>query len=268
LVGSGLLLLSVIRLEETNVIGPHDLMLACTIVILGLGYRWLSNPSIGAGIALGAVMGFGALSMTYVVPAAVCWLLAVSLAGKGWVAWDRTHLRISWIIPLVFAAAGIIVLVLWPPGVLKHAFLTDFRYYLNFWSHPTLVGATLVGDRIFEVTPRWVVIYWLAKLDAPILVCSVSIILVGFCRAFRGNGILSKQIYMAIFLAFFLATAVTAHIAGARNLLQFVGVLSVLGRECRVLIVTRRQLLQLDDELVDCFARNHAATLPVMRPIW
>jgi hypothetical protein len=221
LVGSSLLLFSVIRLEETNIVGPHDLMLACTLAILALGYHWLSYPSVRAGIVLGTVIGFGALSMTYVVPAALCWLLAVSLAGKKWVERDRTHLKVSWTIPLIFAITGVIVLILWPFGVLSHGFLKDFIFYLRF----TYIQPTLVGDQVFEVTPRWALLYWLAKLDAPIFVSSVSIILVSFWRAFRGDGILPKHVYLAVFLVFFFATAVMAHIAGARNILQFIGVL-------------------------------------------
>ena len=64
LVGSSLLLFSVIRLEETNLIGPHHLMLACTLAIVALGYQWRDKPTLQAAIGLGAVMGFGALSMT------------------------------------------------------------------------------------------------------------------------------------------------------------------------------------------------------------
>ena len=48
LVGSSLLLFSVIRLEETNIIGPHHLMLACTLVIAGLGYQWCERPTVQA----------------------------------------------------------------------------------------------------------------------------------------------------------------------------------------------------------------------------
>ena len=220
LAGSSLLLLSVIRLEETNILGPHDLMLVCTLGIVGLGYHWLDMPSLQTGMVLGAVMAFGAVSMTYVIPAALCWALAVTLSGGKWIALDRTHFRISWFVPVIFATAAIVALTLWPPGVLQHVIISDFKFYLKYPSHPTLVG-----DKIFEVTPLWAVVYWLAYLDAPILGFSISIILIALWKAFRSGRVSSKHAYLGICLAFFLATALTAHIAGARNLLQFVGVL-------------------------------------------
>jgi len=220
LVGSSLLLFSVIRLEETNVIGPHHLMLLCTLAIVGLGYQWRERPTLLAGIGLGAVMAFGALSMTYVIPAALCWALAVTLAGRGWIAWDRTHVRVSWSIPVMLATAAVIVVVLWPPGVLQHVVISNFRWYLHY-SH----AITLVGSRFVEAAPRSALVYWFANLDSPILVFSIFIILSGVWKAFKRGRLSSKHAYLAIFVAFFLATALAAHIAGARNLLQIVGVL-------------------------------------------
>ncbi|MCX6606142.1 MAG: glycosyltransferase family 39 protein [Acidobacteria bacterium] len=64
LVGSSMLLFSAIRVKETNIIGPHHLMLACLLAIVALGYHWRDRPTLRAGVGLGAVMGFGALSMT------------------------------------------------------------------------------------------------------------------------------------------------------------------------------------------------------------
>jgi dolichyl-phosphate-mannose-protein mannosyltransferase len=220
LVGSSLLLFSVIRLEETNIIGPHHLMLVCTIAIVGLGYQWRDKPSLQAGIGLGAVMAFGALSMTYVIPAALCWGVAVGLAGREWMAWDRTHFRVSWSIPVIAVTGAIVVVALWPPGVLQHVVISNFRWYLHYSHTPTLVG-----DRIFEVTPRSAALYWLAHLDAPILVFSVSIILSALWKGFKSGCLSSKHAYLAVSSAFFLATALAAHIAGARNFLQFIGVL-------------------------------------------
>jgi hypothetical protein len=95
LVGCSLLLFSFIRLEETYIIGPHHLMLACTLALAGLGYRWRDTPTPQAAICLGAVIGLGALSTTYVIPAALCWAMAVSLAGKDWFAWGRTHFKMG-----------------------------------------------------------------------------------------------------------------------------------------------------------------------------
>jgi Dolichyl-phosphate-mannose-protein mannosyltransferase len=220
LVGSSLLLFSVIRLEETNLIGPHHLMLACTLATITWGYQWRDKPTLQAAIGLGVVLGFGALSMTYVIPTALCWAVAVSLAGKEWIAWDRTHLKVSWSIPIILVTAAIVVVALWPPGVLHRVLLGDFRWYLHYPYHPTLVG-----DRIFEVTPRSAAAYWLAHLDVPIVVFSVFTISIALWRAFRGGHLSSKHIYLAVFLAFFLTIALVAHIAGARNLLLFIGIL-------------------------------------------
>jgi hypothetical protein len=220
LVGSSLLLFSVIRLEETNIIGPHHLMLACTLAIVALGYHWRERPAPLAAVALGAVMAFGALSMTYVIPAALCWAVAVSLAGTGWFGWDRTQFKVSWAILIILLTARVVVMVVWPPGILENAVEADFRAYLHFGYHPTLVG-----DRIFEVTPRWAALYWLAHLDAPILLFSVAILLIALWKAFGSGRLSSKHGYLAVCLAFFLAAALEAHLAGARNLLQFIGVL-------------------------------------------
>jgi hypothetical protein len=218
-VGSCLLLFSVIRLEETNIIGPHHLMLTCTLVIAGLGYHWRDTPTLHAAIVLGAVMAFGALSTTYVIPAALCWATAVSLAGREWITGGGKRFKLSWFLPITLATTIILVVALWPPSALQHVFVDDFLFYLQFSSHPTLVG-----DRIFEITPRSAAIYWLVNLDAPILVASMSIIFIALWKAFRNRQLSSKHVYISVFLAFFLSTALAAHMAGARNLLQLIGV--------------------------------------------
>jgi len=219
LAGSALLLFSVIRLEETNIIGPHHLMLVCTLLVVALGYEWRYRPTLGAALGLGVAMGFGAVSMTYAIPAALCWAMAVSVAGREWFILDRTHFKVSWQVPVLFATAALVVLVLWPQGVLHHAFLSDFNVYLHFPPFPTVVG-----DRI-EVAPRWAIVYWLAHLDAPILVFSVSIISVALWKAFRSGRLSSKHGYLAVCLAVFAATMLSAHLAGPRNMLQFIGAL-------------------------------------------
>jgi hypothetical protein len=217
--GSSLLLFSVIRIEETHILGPHHLMMVCTLSILGLGYQWRDRPTPQAALVLGAVMAFGGLSMTYVIPAALCWGLAVSLAGGGWFAWDRSYFKASWSIVLLLAAATTVVLAFWPPGVLHREIINDFRSYLHYPNFPTRVG-----NRIFEVTPRWAPIYWLAHLDTPILLFSTSVTLTATWRAIRNGTLSSKHAYLSVFLSFFLATMLAAHLAGARNMLQLVAV--------------------------------------------
>jgi hypothetical protein len=194
-------------------------MLACTLAIVGLGYQWRDRATPKAALGLGAVMGFGALSMTYVIPATLCWAIAVSVAGKEWFSWDRTQFKISWWIPGMLAIAAIVVVTLWPPGVIQQRVLSDFRVLLHYPPFPALVGERL------EIPPRSAVVYWLAHLDAPIFVFSISIILVALWKAFRSGCLGSKHAYLAVSLGFFLATMLAAHMAGARNMLQFIGVL-------------------------------------------
>jgi hypothetical protein len=242
LVGSSLLLLSVIRLEETNVIGPHHLMLVCTLALLSLGYHFRDKPTKKTAVGLGCVLAFGALTMTYVIPAALCAAAALTLAGSQWIAWDRPNIKISAWVLAALGTAAVGLLVLWPPGVLQDRILRDFAAFVITIGH----HATLVGDEIFEFTPRWAVFYWLLHLDAPILVVSAGVILTAFFRAFRTRQFSPRHVYLGVCLAFFLGTAVTAHIAGARNLLQFVGVLCLatgalfdeaLGQKARLLRV-------------------------------
>jgi hypothetical protein len=219
--GAGLLLFSTIRLKETEILSPHHLMLACTLMIVGLGYRWKDTRVRHAAVGLGAVLAFGALSMTYVVPAAVCWAGAVSIAGKGWI--NRAGgLRISRQVAIMFATCVLLVTVVWPPGVLRGVIPHDFAALAIYGHHPTLVG-----HRIFEATPRWAAGYWLARLDAPLLLCFGCIALVAVRNRVRERRVPSKHAYLAISSGFFLATALIAHMAGARNLLQLIGVMCV-----------------------------------------
>jgi hypothetical protein len=197
--------------------------MACTLVITALGYQWRDTPTLQGAFGLGAVMAFGALSMTYIIPAALCWGIAVSVVGRGWIDWDGTHFKISWSTAVMFATAALIVAIGWPPGVFQGVVLKNFWGYVRFPSFPTIVG-----DRLFEVTPRWAVAYWLLRFEAPILLFSLSVFLMALWRALRSGQLSSRHTYLIIFLAFFLATLLTAHIAGPRNMLQFIGMLCLL----------------------------------------
>jgi hypothetical protein len=220
LVGSSLLLLSVIRLQETNVIGPHHLMLVCTLMLLSFGYHWRNEPTKRTALALGCILAFGALTMTYVIPAALCAAAALTLAGSRWIAW-RPNIRVSRWVLAVLGTAAVAYAILWPPGIFQQRLAKDFGTFLLTISH----HPTLVGDHIFEVTPRWAMFYWLVQLDAPILMVSAGVILTAFWRTFRARSFSSRHIYIGVCLAFYLGTAVTAHLAGARNLLQLLAVL-------------------------------------------
>lgn len=120
-------------------------------------------------------------------------------------------------VPVVASA---VTLVLWPPGVVQHVILSNFRWYMHY-AHAT----TIVGGLIVDHAPRSAYLAWFARLDAPVLVVSVGIIAASVWKAIRARHLSSKHVYLGIFLAFFLSTALSAHVAGARNLLQFIGVL-------------------------------------------
>ena len=220
LVAAGLLLLSVIRSRETDVVGPHHLMLLCTIVLLALAYQWREKPGLKSALVLGTVVGIGALTSTYIIPVAVCAFFAVWVAGKNWISADRLHLKLSWSIPILIVTAVALMLVFWPPGILRFRFIKDFSIYLRY-SHHT----TLVGNQIYETTPRSALVYWLVHLEAPIFLASLTVIPLAYWKARKLQVQSSKHAYLLTCVAFFLTLCLAAHLAGARNLLQLVGVL-------------------------------------------
>lgn len=220
LVGTALLEFSVIRVKETNIIGPHSLMLCCTVLLGGLGWQWYRRDRVCAIVGLGTVIGFGALSMTYIIPTTLCWMTAVTLAGGLWISWDRKQLKLSWSLFSVLVVAAAIVLVLWPPGILHLRIPAGFWRFLSYSHH-----ATLVGQHIVEVTPHSAALYWLSTLDLPILVSSGVVIFLGLGRAYVSHRWSSKHTYLIVYVCFFLFTMLAAHLAGPRNLLQLIGVL-------------------------------------------
>lgn len=220
LAASSLLLFSVIRLTDTNVIGPHPLMLACTIAVMGLGYQWREQANTRTAVILGAAFGIGALSMTYTIPLFICWLIAVSVAGHGWISWRP--LKVSRPLWVILATAVVVVAVLWPAGVFNLAFFRDFRRMVLF--RPT---ATFVAHRIYQVTPRWAVAYWLAHLEAPLLIVSVALVAIAGWKGFKSRSLSPKHRYLGVYVLLLLAIAVISNISGARNLLLVMGALSI-----------------------------------------
>jgi hypothetical protein len=220
LAGSSLLLLSVIRLQDTNVIGPHDPMLLFTLAIVTLGYRWRNTVNLWTAIVLGSVFGFAGLAMTYVIPLAVCWGMSIIVARGTWMQVEWREFKVSWFVFIAIAAAAIVEILLWPPSIMKLALKSDFITYLHYGAHPTLVD-----NQIFERTPRVAFLYWLACLDAPILIFSVATFSLFICGILRGGAVTTKHLYLASSLIVLSAVALSAHMAGSRNLLQFIGVL-------------------------------------------
>jgi hypothetical protein len=220
IVGSSLLLLSVIRLQETPIISPHHLTLLFTLAVAALGYRWRNADRLGPAILLGGILGVAAVTMTYVIPLALCWGLSVLVAGGAWMQCDSRQFKISWLTFAAIGVAGVVALLLWPPLLLHIELLRDFIYYARFPNSTTLVGSV-----VFEHTPRLASLYWIATLDSPILICA----LVTFGACFRGRlrerHITSKHVYLGTFLIFFLVTALKAHLASARSLALLIGIL-------------------------------------------
>ncbi len=222
LTASALLLFSVTRIQETNIFGPHDAVLTACLVLMALGYRWRDSPRPRTAAALGVTLGVGLISMSYALVACLAWVVSVAFAGRGWIEWDRTHLKISWQVALMLAVGLGVAMALWPPSVLHHTIYSDFKF-LAKWAYQT----TLVGDRIYEITPRSAVLYWLAHLEAPLLVAGGCVFVAALWRALRRGGFSAKQVYVGAWIGVFLAALLTAHIAGARNMLQLLGVLCV-----------------------------------------
>ncbi|HEV2176833.1 MAG TPA: hypothetical protein VGW33_06490 [Terriglobia bacterium] len=220
LAGSGLLLFSVIRLQDTPIIGPHHLMLLFTLVFFTLGYRWRNSSHLWAAIVLGSILGVAVTAMTYAIPVALAWGVSVLLAGGTWLQYDRRQLKISWLTCVVIATAAAVALVLWPPSILQGAALHDFLFYLRYPGH-----ATLVQQAIVESPRAAAYLYWLATLDAPILICALATVGVCIGRRLRERCVTCKHVYLASILTIMLAAALKAHIAGSRNLLLFMGVL-------------------------------------------
>jgi hypothetical protein len=220
ILGSSLLLFSVIRLQDTPIIGPHHPMLFFTLAVMTLGYRWLNTVNLWTAIVLGSVFGFAGLAMTYVIPLAVCWGMSTIVARGTWMQFNWKEFKVSWFVLIMIVAAAIVEIVFWPPSVMKQALRVDFTYYLHYGSQPTLVG-----NQIFERTPRIAFLYWLGCLDAPILICSIATFSLCIWVTFRGRGVTAKHLYLGTFLFVLFAVALSAHIAGSRNLLQFIGVL-------------------------------------------
>jgi hypothetical protein len=185
-----------------------------------LGYRWRNTVNLWTAIVLGSIFGFAGLTMTYVIPLAVCWGMSIIVGGGTWMQFEWRELKVSWFVFIMIAAAGIVEILLWPPSIMKLALKSDFMYYLHFGAHPTLVG-----NQIFERTPRVAFLYWLACLDAPILICSIATFSLRIWGTLRAGAVTTKHLYLASSLIVLFAVALSAHMAGSRNLLQFIGVL-------------------------------------------
>jgi hypothetical protein len=220
LAGAILLLFSVIRLQDTNVIGPHYPMLTVVVLVMTLGYRWRDVATIGTASVLGLIFGVAIVTMTYAIPLAIAWILSITVAGGSWIKLDRIQVKISWSLFWVFAIAIIVAAVLWPPSLFQQATISDFSYLAHYRYHPTLVGT-----HIFEQTPKIALLYWLTHLELPTLITSIIIVPLFVLRQFKQKSLAAKGRYLVCFTSVLLAVVVTAYIAGARNLLQLLGAL-------------------------------------------
>ena len=222
IVGSCLLLFSDIRLQETEVIGPHGLTLLFTLLLVVLGWRWRYTPTAFTATSLGVIVGMAGITMTYVVPVTLACGAAMLLAGGAWLKADRMQLRISWYVIWFIAVAAFVGVVLWPPSVLHMAFVHDFLFYMRYRSVPF---PGLVGTQIVQRIPRTAFFYWFAHLDAPIVISAGLVLTLSYTKRLKERSFTDKHVYFASLLVILLGVALSAHIAGARNLVQFIGVL-------------------------------------------
>ncbi len=217
--GSGLLLFSGIRNYETYILGPHFPMQACTILLFSLGYHWREHATWKRGVVIGMVLGLGVISMAYVIPVVLIWLVGMSLCGDGWICLVPKRFKVT---PHLFTAMGVAALVtlaLFPNAIIHIDLYHDFRYYAKYAGCPTLVY-----DLTFQHTPRWAAAYWLFRLDLPLLLSVLVILPIAVLGIYRRNSLSDKHVYLGVTFSLFFATMVTAHLTGARNMLQFITV--------------------------------------------
>jgi hypothetical protein len=220
LAGATLLMLSVIRIRETNIIGPHYPFLLWTVLVCVLTYRWRHTPTISAALVLGTVFGLAAATMVYCIPLALCWGVAmVAMRGK-WFTYDRVQLQIPWMTLLLAGTAITVVSVLWPPSVRDLELLDSLRLYLEYAKRGHL---TLVGDELQQKASGTAYVYWLWHLDAPILFFGLLGLAHSAYRTCRTWALPIKHRLLLAFIGVLGATALAAHIAGPRNFLLVIG---------------------------------------------
>jgi hypothetical protein len=84
---------------------------------------------------LRALLAFGAV-MSYAVPLALCWALAVWISGGEWINLDSRYLKFSRATLMALATTLILLPIRWPPDILHSVLLTDFTLFCT--SLPTL----------------------------------------------------------------------------------------------------------------------------------
>ena len=220
--GSSLLLLSVIRLAETNIFGPHGLMLDWMLAICGIGYAWRNRIDWKTVAVLGCVFALAGVTMTYAIPLVICWLASTAVGGGKWLTLDRRRITVSLGVLAVMAIAIVGMAVLWPPSILQRTFWNDFVYYADYFrqrGQPTLLGGVVHG----RVGPS-AYLYWFTTLDLPLLLTGVPALGWVLRQAVRAREEAYKYRYLAAFNLILILVAASAHIAGSRNALQFLGV--------------------------------------------
>jgi len=222
LVASALLMLSVIRLEETNVLGPHAPLLLCVLSVFIVGYSWRNTVTPGRALGLGLILGLTALVTPFALPIGIYWSVATIASRGAWIRYDRQRVKFSWLFFGVIGTSVVVLLLLWPPAVFNQSLLWDFKY---LWHWGKLGDPTLVGEQFFEQTPRTASLYWLAHLDLPLLVVGLLTVLGAVVLLSQKRLPSAQALYFAVFLGFLFAGTVTVSVAGARYLGQFIGIL-------------------------------------------
>ncbi|MBV9402008.1 MAG: hypothetical protein JO062_28800 [Bryobacterales bacterium] len=223
LMGSALLLFSVIRLQETPIIGPHHLTLLWTILLIGIGFNH-DITSILSIVALGLVLGLAFVTMTYAIPLSLCLALSAMAVRTNLIVLKLRDLGqvLRRVLPRMIAVCAIAItaeLILWPPGLLKGRVLKDFIALARYGDFALAFRGVWV-----ERAPHMAYAYWLATLDAPILLSSIGCVGL-FVWNFMRAGLKPRTIYVISWAAVISGITLAAHIAGPRNALIAIGVI-------------------------------------------
>lgn len=226
-VAASLLLGSVIRLSETNIIGPNPSMLLWTLAVVGVGLVWREKRTLATTVALGGLLALAGVTMTYVFPLTTALTTALALSSLPTLFKDRrATLRTTVAVVGVGLVMGLGMTLLWPPSILQNSVWNSFVWFATTFrsrGQPTLLHG-VVEERLGPSA----YFDWLISLDLPLLLVGGLALGWTLWRATQRHYDNGVARYLLGFVLVLIGVAVSAHVAGSRNLLQVLGVVCVL----------------------------------------